>query len=127
MIVDIKLTRRRTMWKAPLQRIGYVAALSCLIASCLTTVDEPEVGGNEAVTCALVLCAVPSSCEASFLLGAHAGATGGDRGDAALACGSEGGKSVEHVGVLRVEVRAAPRSAAQCSASLIIPGTMTVL
>jgi hypothetical protein len=37
MIVEIKLTQRRTMWNARLQRICYVAALSCLIASCLTT------------------------------------------------------------------------------------------
>ena len=33
MIVEVKPTRKRTMW---LQRICYVAALSCLMASCLT-------------------------------------------------------------------------------------------
>jgi Domain of unknown function (DUF4175) len=37
MIVEVKLTQRRTMWNARLQRICYVAALSCLIASCLPT------------------------------------------------------------------------------------------
>jgi hypothetical protein len=36
MIVEIKLTQRRTLWNARLQRIRFVAALSCLIASCLT-------------------------------------------------------------------------------------------
>jgi hypothetical protein len=36
MIVEVKLTQRRTMWNARRQRICYVAALSCLIASCLT-------------------------------------------------------------------------------------------
>ena len=37
MIIEVKLTQRRTMWNARLQRICYAAALSCLIASCLTT------------------------------------------------------------------------------------------
>src|ERR1700694_3368894 len=37
MIVEVKLTQRRTMWNTRLQRICFVAALSCLIASCLTT------------------------------------------------------------------------------------------
>ena len=36
MIVEVKLTQRRTMWNARLQRICCVAALSCLIASGLT-------------------------------------------------------------------------------------------
>jgi hypothetical protein len=36
MIVEGKLTQRRTMRNARLQRVCYVAALSCLIASCLT-------------------------------------------------------------------------------------------
>jgi uncharacterized protein (TIGR02302 family) len=37
MIVEVKPTQRRTMWNARLQRICYVAALSWLIASSLTT------------------------------------------------------------------------------------------
>jgi hypothetical protein len=37
MIVEVKLTQRHTMWNARLQRICCVAALSCLIASGLTT------------------------------------------------------------------------------------------
>ena len=36
MIVEVKLTQRGTIWNARLQRICFVAALSCLIASCLT-------------------------------------------------------------------------------------------
>jgi Domain of unknown function (DUF4175) len=36
MIVEVKLTQRHTMWKARLQRICCVAALSCLMASGLT-------------------------------------------------------------------------------------------
>jgi hypothetical protein len=37
MIAEVKLTQRCTMWNARLQRICYVAALSCLIAACLST------------------------------------------------------------------------------------------
>src|SRR5437660_11275641 len=37
MIVEVKLTQRPPTWNARLQRICFVAALSCLIASCLTT------------------------------------------------------------------------------------------
>jgi Domain of unknown function (DUF4175) len=36
MIVEVELAQKRTMWNAGLRRICYVAALSCLIASCLT-------------------------------------------------------------------------------------------
>jgi hypothetical protein len=36
MLVEVKLTQRRTMWNARPRRICHVAALCCLIASCLT-------------------------------------------------------------------------------------------
>jgi hypothetical protein len=36
MVIEVRLTQRRMMWNARLQRICYVASLSCLIASCLT-------------------------------------------------------------------------------------------
>ena len=35
MMVEVRLTQRQTMWNARLQRICCVAALSCLMASCL--------------------------------------------------------------------------------------------